>query len=128
MGAPVSLVDVLPTVLSLLGVRPSAPTDGIDLSPAWHDEGGLPPAHSSPRGRKRGTWPRATGTTSSCLDPRSGTAALFDLLEDPQERVDLADRRPGVRNWLRGELALFMESRVPDTAGRASCFYGCPGD
>jgi hypothetical protein len=35
---PVSLVDIVPTILSQAGVRPPADLDGRDLSPLWRGE------------------------------------------------------------------------------------------
>ncbi|MBW2268524.1 MAG: sulfatase [Deltaproteobacteria bacterium] len=124
LGGLASLVDVVPTVLSLLGLPAPAEVDGVDLSQYF--TAGLPAERSvfseadhknerndALRGIRRGDW-------KLVLDRFNGELALYDLAADPGERDDVSERRPEVVRELRAGLDAFMarpavaESRVLD--------------
>jgi arylsulfatase A-like enzyme len=89
--APASLVDVVPTLLDLLGLPSMALAQGISLVPALRGE--IPAADrpiyfswlpGSGAGVRRGSW--------KYLQTSRGSS-LYDLDEDPAERRSLRGRR-----------------------------------
>jgi arylsulfatase A-like enzyme len=108
----VSLVDVVPTALSLLGLPVPDGLDGVDLSRHFGD--GIPQGrsvfgeadrkverHDSLRAVRRGDW-------KLVLDRFTGELALYDLAADPGERVDVSARHPERVRELRAEIEAFM--------------------
>jgi arylsulfatase A-like enzyme len=89
---PVSLIDVLPTVLGLLGVEPPPDLDGIDLGPVLAGDASF-----------EGVRPRLTATLSGDLAFRtddtwklvvrkeSGRSELYDLASNPYGNVIAAN-------------------------------------
>jgi arylsulfatase A-like enzyme len=107
-----SLVDVVPTALSLLGLPVPDGLDGVDLS--RHFDDGIPQdrsvfgeadrkveRHDSLRAVRRGDW-------KLVLDRFTGALALYDLAADPGERVDVSARHPERVRELRAEIEAFM--------------------
>jgi arylsulfatase A-like enzyme len=96
IAAPVSLVDVMPTALDLLGVEAPPGIDGRSLRPLWEDgeesDGRLLLAETGPmeidalRSVRR-------GDLKLIVDSRTGSKQLFDLAGDPGETRDLAAER-----------------------------------
>jgi choline-sulfatase len=93
-----SLVDVMPTVLGLMGIPAPEGLDGVDLAPAWQDPGRRAPerfvfaeadhhAEVGPDGNKRAV---RDGRYKLHLDMQSGKGSLFDLENDPRELSPLA--------------------------------------
>jgi tetratricopeptide (TPR) repeat protein len=104
---PVRLVDVMPTVLDLLGVS-SPPVDGRSLLPlaAGREE---PPADSYfealSSSLDRG-WAPLYGIVSGSLKYVDlPLPELYDLARDPQEQENLVARRPDDVQRLRSRLA-----------------------
>jgi arylsulfatase A-like enzyme len=109
---PVSLVDVMPTILELVGlgkkmppgtqgmdVRRSAP-DRIVLAEYWDEE--------------KGTYSRAAIAGSRKIIAGSdGTLALFDLESDPGESTNLATREPDETTRLHALLVRFVAGLQP---------------
>jgi arylsulfatase A-like enzyme len=125
---PVSLVDVVPTLLALLGVAPHPGLDGIDLQALWKAPGGPPSA----RWLFAAGGPGRTGDTiRSVRDGRhklvlyklSGRRELYDLVADPRERENLVGMRPEVESRLWQEL-----SRVVRSEGEAPDASAIPGE
>jgi arylsulfatase A-like enzyme len=89
---PVSLVDVKPTLLGLLGEPAPPGLDGIDVAPAWKDPARRAPErfvfaeadhhNDAVEGSKRAV---RRGRFKLHYDMISGEARLFDLEKDPQE-------------------------------------------
>jgi arylsulfatase A-like enzyme len=108
---PVSLVDVVPTVLAQLGVPAPSELDGRDLAPLWRGE-------APPQLRDRtllgeadhsGEAPNLTasarhGRFKLVLDRASGEARLFDLQADPAESRDTSSQHPEQVARLRAEI------------------------
>ena len=93
---PVRLVDVMPTVLGLLGLPPPAAVQGVDLMPLTRGERLRLVAHSE-------SWfPRYHYGWSELQSIQQGNykliaaprRELYDLERDPQELDNLADRQP----------------------------------
>ena len=119
VAAPVSLVDVVPTVLGLAGAAAPAGLDGVDLSRLWREgdplalderlvfgeaSGGLTfelvvgenyfPIYSSVR----------QGRFKLVHDTKSDRDALYDLAADPREQRDVAAAHPELAARLGGIL------------------------
>jgi arylsulfatase A-like enzyme len=113
VAEPVSLVDVLPTALALLGEPAPDGIDGVDLAPLWRDAG-----TDAERLRDRLLFgeadhnnesPDATravrrGRFKLIADRPSGRAVLFDLEADPGETRDVSERHPEIAGALRTAL------------------------
>jgi arylsulfatase A-like enzyme/Flp pilus assembly protein TadD len=117
VGAPVRHVDVLPTVLDLLGLPPPSETDGRSLLPLI--AGGSPPDSPSyfealSSSLNQG-WAPLRGVIDGGLKYVDlPLPELYDLTADPGETRSLAAGRPADLERLRGLLARLRtaESRV----------------
>jgi len=114
-----SLVDVVPTVLSLLGVTLDRELDGLDLSRAWRRPG-EPPADRPTFAEAdkwydmdEGNFRRAVrkGRFKLTYDHLSGERRVFDLEEDPGELRDIGADQPVLRDALWRELEAFMAGK-----------------
>lgn len=104
---PVGLVDVAPTILSLVGVARPPSARGRDLRP-WMvgREGPIEPVFSAVNTRLMALrWP-----LKLVRDMRWSTRELYDLEADPSERASLASARPGDVTELEGELQSWLSS------------------
>jgi arylsulfatase A-like enzyme len=114
VATPVSLVDLMPTILARIGVTAPAGLDGVDLTPLWqgggrdlatrvlygeadHNNVELDITRAVRRGADKLHFNRLTGAT-----------ALYDLKADPGERTDVASARPTVLTALRELLDRFL--------------------
>ena len=107
---PVSLVDVVPTLMSALAVPAPAGLDGLDLTRLWNGDGRLPERTLFSGADHNKRPPDATASARRgrfCLhlDRPSGRLALYDLARDPGEKTDVAAQEPDVVSRLRAELA-----------------------
>ncbi len=94
-GTPVSHLDLMPTVLELLGLEHPSALDGISLAPALAGDAAVPdrPIFAQYSGNPSlGDIRRCVirGNQKYIFDPRD-KAELFDLAEDPEEMRNLAD-------------------------------------
>lgn len=91
----VRIVDVMPTLLELLGVTAAGPLQGRSLLPlledgAWSDEGALSELGYQPLASfRRPPW-------KLILNEETGAVQLFDVERDPGETADLAAKHPEV--------------------------------
>jgi arylsulfatase A-like enzyme len=106
VAGPVELIDVLPTVLDLLGLPPHAPAMGRSLVPQIDGrDAGVPGAAYS-----EGTvWTASlrslvTERYQLLYDEATGTARVYDHRVDPGARHDLAASEPALTARLVGEL------------------------
>jgi arylsulfatase A-like enzyme len=115
---PVSLVDVAPTIASLLGVAFPRNIDGVDLSGLWKgDVDNAAPrtifadadlwAHN-PEGSHRRLLRQGNYTLH--WDSSTDHYSLFDLNADPGETKNIAESKPEVFLDLRAKLAQYAES------------------
>jgi arylsulfatase A-like enzyme len=105
IATPVSLVDLAPTVLDLLGVRAPERLDGISLVPAIFGEP-LPRRPIFVTAGDRSAFAIIDETTKLIWSPLTRTSELFDLDRDPHERNNLADARPDDAARLRALLRM----------------------
>lgn len=107
VAKPVGLVDVAPTILEALGRPVPEEMSGRSFL------GDLEGRAAAPRITVSGfmdNWRTATsGRWKLVLRPRR-RPRLFDLQEDPRERVDVADDHPVTVRWLREGMALRLEA------------------
>lgn len=88
--APVSLLDVGPTVLELLGLPVPPDVHGTSLAPLLHGDAAGSPVFAV-TGVTRDAWTYASVEGRyKLVSERDGRRRLFDLAEDPAERRDLA--------------------------------------
>jgi arylsulfatase len=121
---PVSQVDVVPTILEALGLKPSVPIDGISLWSAATGAAPPPPrdlfmeltyvGQRSPlhafRALRRG-GAKLIGSSFHARGDGPWIWELYDLAEDPGERVNLVSIQPG----LAAELREALEAQAPET-------------
>jgi arylsulfatase A-like enzyme len=123
LPAPMSLVDLPPTVLGLLGVSDGggmAPLDGVDLS----DDVLGAPLELIARDRtlvmnEQDQWAVVAWPYKLLVRPADNLTELYDLAADPDERHDLAAREPARVKELRGRYGWFPPVSMDRTqAGR----------
>jgi hypothetical protein len=99
----VSLVDVAPTLLDLLGAPTAMVTDGVDLAPALFGEP-LPPGRAVVVHEEL-QWSVVEWPYQLLVKPADNLVELYDLEQDPNEHTDLAAAHPDVVTRLRARYA-----------------------
>ena len=127
IAEPVSNVDVVPTVLALLGLDPEPDLDGVDLSPLFSGEA-VPELrtrylHGEAAGGDHwervlpGLFPVFRSVRQDryklIRESKSGRTMLFDLATDPGEKSDILDREPEIAE----RLLAVMRAREAEYAG-----------
>jgi arylsulfatase A-like enzyme len=127
----VSQVDVLPTLLSLLGLPDGgAPLRGRDLAPALRGEAPLDPDRAVFMQRRlyetrvvKGyevagpMWAARWRSWKLIESPREERGLeLYDLAADPHERANSAPREPVTRDALAGRLSAWRDGLRPPEA------------
>ena len=112
---PARLLDVMPTILDLLGVPPPAGLQGRSLVPAMRgaasaDHAPLVSNYSSTRSNRTYLALRRDAL-SYILDGAS--EQLFDLARDPGEQENVAAREPAAVAAMRTELARWRAACLP---------------
>jgi arylsulfatase A-like enzyme len=112
---PVSLVDIVPTLLGLLRLAPPPSLDGVDLRPLWEAPDDPPDerwlfAEAGPRWSRDEIRSVRRERYKLILNRESQERQLYDLVEDPRERENLLQRRPEVASRLAAALTRFMAS------------------
>jgi arylsulfatase A-like enzyme len=117
---PVSIVDVLPTVLGLLDLPAPPGLDGIDLRGAWRkgDSRALLGrslfGESDPNDRNAvASRSVRSGRFKLVYDRREGRRALYDLAGDPGETADASGRYPAMAESLAAALTEYDSRNVP---------------
>lgn len=117
---PVSTVDVLPTVLSAVGIPVPAALPGQNLSPFLESSSGSdPPPTVAPVFAENNALKMviAEGHKLTC-DVRRELCVLYDLKHDPEERRDVSEMRPEIRARLDSLLRDWLGGGGARTAGQ----------
>jgi arylsulfatase A-like enzyme/Tfp pilus assembly protein PilF len=103
----VSLVDIAPTVLSMLGVEPPEDLDGVDLTrPAT---GARPIFLETMQGLADHGWAALLGVREGSMKYIYGPESeLYDLARDPFEENDLLEARPKVAAAMQQRLEAYF--------------------
>ena len=115
VAAPVSLLDVLPTTLALVGVPSPEVADGEDLRPLLRGAGPRrlllrPLFGEADHNNREPDMLRSLrqGRLKLHLDRSTGALRLYDLADDPGERLDVAAARADAIVPLRELLDRFL--------------------
>lgn len=108
VDAPVSLVDLAPTLLAGVGLPRPTRMSGDDLGPLVHGRPWDRPVFAETGSLRRVTLARE----ALVADLDDGTLELFDLDRDPLERTNLADARPERAAALRAEITRWEEANA----------------
>lgn len=125
LATPVSLVDVLPTILDLLSQPAPRELDGRSLRALWeHAERAAEPralfieADMDPPGPTARTMVPGDDLAVRCgafklvWDPSANSARLYDLVHDPRETTDVSAAHAELAATLRAELERFRQQRA----------------
>lgn len=119
LSEPGSLIDVVPTILGLLGVSAPPGLDGEDLSRIWRDGSGafLRDRFLFAEADWRNRIPDATRSVryrefKLVYDRSNGEARLFHLTHDPAETTDVRAEHPELARLLQARLEEFMQGEV----------------
>ncbi len=115
--APISLVDMLPTLAGRAGLSSGVPSsvDGLDIWPVLSGAPGTPAERvilydnlGKAEAIRVGPWKlrvSMAGTAGSPGQPPAERVELFHLLDDPAERYDQSAAHPDAAARLRAQLA-----------------------
>ena len=109
-----SLVDVMPTILTLLGISPPASLDGINLCPLWQKSNAQLPQRfifaEADHNNAIHDVKRAIRHQQYKLhyDRSSKEAQLYNLSDDPEEKVDVAHKHTQLVDTMLSSLKDFM--------------------
>ncbi len=116
-----SLVDIMPTILSLQGIAPPASLDGIDLSVLWREsKSALPQRYVFAEASKGAAVPKENNPGFDIkravrhpryklhYDRQTKQVQLYDLRLDPAEKVDVASEHPALVDSMFSQLKEFM--------------------
>lgn len=121
---PVSLVDLAPTLLGLVGLPDAIPSlDGIDLAPSLLDgPAALRPAPDRALiVHEEQQWSVIEWPYQVVVRPADDLTELYDLSVDPGATQDLAAREPELTRRLRARYAEVPDLRIDRTVdGRAA--------
>jgi len=131
LADPVSLVDVVPTALGLLGLPAPEDVDGVPLHPLWQKPGHTLPARFLffeaditfpppapgvvPPGTRRAV---RFGKYKLHYDIRTRQAQLYDLAQDPREMHDVRGAHPEIASVLLGRLTEYLARPEVASPGR----------
>jgi arylsulfatase A-like enzyme len=116
---PVRLIDVMPTLIALAGIRERPPTQGRDIGPLLHGEP-LPPAPALLELHVDRNDVRALRTADSKVISwrHAGASFFYDLVSDPHELHPIGSSDPRMTEALReldravADAAAFPASRA----------------
>jgi arylsulfatase A-like enzyme len=121
--ALVQSIDIMPTLLELLGLEIPQGTEGVSLVPVLEEPGAEvnAAAVSELTGNlqtsvRTSAWKLISGNRSATLhagETRSGSFELYDLRADPGETADVAAANPGQASALMRHLEGWSRRREP---------------
>jgi len=121
VAAPVQHVDLVPTILDLVGAERPAGLAGRSLRPVLDGTGTLPEAGiygEALYSRYHFGWSELYSLTDARYRLiRAPRDELFDLQADPKESSSLASQRPQVRQAMRGALEQLIGKRPLSSPG-----------
>jgi len=112
----VGLVDIVPTICSMVGVQPPPQAQGIDLSPYFAQEG--------PASEERHIYAESLLGTKYNVNSLLGLVTnrwkyiqttrpeLYDAVEDPQESNNLMDKQPQRAHLMREQLREILDKTI----------------
>ena len=111
---PASTLDILPTVAKACGVSTAdcQPLDGVDLMPYFTGENQGTP-HEALFWKLAAYSAVRVGRWKLYLEPRNGVYKLFDIENDPVEKVDLSKAEPGIFENLKARYEAWDASLPP---------------
>lgn len=103
-------LDILPSILGLVGLTPPAGIDGADLSANWLGRGSWPERtlyweYDGQRAVRRGDWKLVLRPRPSLAFPNTEETWLSNLKDDPNEKRNWFDDRPEIVRELQQLLA-----------------------
>jgi len=105
VAAPVSLLDVVPTLAELLGVPPPDDADGVSLAGVLRsDETPREPRRLYLEGAEDKMWSDALVEGRYKLVAHGPDGELYDLAADPGEQLDLSQSSPDVKKRMMRKL------------------------
>jgi arylsulfatase A-like enzyme len=113
--------DLVPTLLELAGIDPGIRFDGRSLMPMARGE---TPSHEAEMYITECTWMRKHGWRTPqwklivALEPDfhfKPEVELYNLVEDPDENVNVAEQEPAVVAALRSRMEAYVERRTRET-------------
>jgi arylsulfatase A-like enzyme len=112
----VSLIDIAPTLLALVGVDPNPIHAGMDLSPLWNKDSPEPSSRllyaEADHGNAQNNVKHSVrqGHFKVHHDSLAQRWTLHELTLDPGERLDVSSEHLEVTKRLRAELEAFMKN------------------
>ena len=114
---PISLADLVPTILALHDRVVPEGIDGVNLSGLWGDARPRPGSGrflyaAADHNNEKPDIKRMVrcGGYKLCYDRLTGESELYDLVRDPRERVNRASEEPERLRLLMDRLEAFMAS------------------
>ena len=106
-------MDWLPTLLAAAGTQPDPahPSDGISLLPAFN---GQPPVPRKLYWRFHANKQEAMRDGNMKMLTIHGNTFLFNLVVDPLERANLAQRQPEVLKKMKADYAAWNATMLPE--------------
>jgi arylsulfatase A-like enzyme len=130
---PVCLEDIMPTVLELAGAELTKKVDGRSLVPTLKTPGTavrpwLHSEHGPTYSPQQAFQSINDGRMKYIWRPHDGSEQLFDLVNDPQEKVDLAGQpaHRAARDRLQAILAKRLEKRAEGFSDGRTLIAGRP--
>ena len=115
---PVGLVDVYPTVTTLLGLPTPKGVQGVSLLDAATGEHRAPEMVFSETERFRPWRSIVLGNEKLILDASTGEASLYDIERDPGEQNDLSALQPERVDALRRRIESWSREQQPPVSPR----------
>lgn len=117
IDAPVSALDLVPTVLRASGLKSDSPVDGMDIAPLWRRPGERPASRTLYW--RLGTMHAVRDGDWKLVVYESTPPRLYDVAADPGEHRDLARNRPDVVQRLTVVYRAWEKQMVAPRWGRS---------